>query len=325
MVDSQDDKHIERQLTKNIGANITVTEDNDIVFHDNEATWNYVGMDVMEAASDLSHAQPRSIKQVEELQELPQYDALMNAAQNRGIFLKGDELKILKEFDPYGVDDYLERSNALSPEHKELLELAENYEIKDVNEWSLGDIFDWKVMGGDIFQFKDQWVKGYEEVIKIASEKYNLPEYLVAGVAHAEVGGDPLWIDDLAYAKRNLIDNGKSADKTSFGNVSMQVRVAAETLGYNLEHITEAQKNHIINSLKDPVQNIILAAKHLGDLRDIDFEGRGMDELSVEQIKVIATRYNRGPHLSQQEIRNDMQYGEAITNRKDILEELLYD
>ena len=87
----------------------------------------------------------------------------------------------------------------------------------------------------------------------------------------------------------------KKPEKTSFGNVSMQVRRAAETLGYEPEKLTSDQESMIIESLKDPRQNIFIAAKHLAELRDIDFIGRTASNMTKENIKVTATRYNRAP------------------------------
>lgn len=92
-----------------------------------------------------------------------------------------------------------------------------------------------------------------------------------------------------------------------------------------MDRVTKAQKQNIIDSLKDPVQNIFIAAKHTSELRDIDFKGQRADELSVEEVKIIATRYNRGPHLRLKEIEKNMSYGKSISKRKDHLEGLLND
>ena len=221
-----------------------------------------------------------------------------------------------------------ESQSELSSEHQQIIELASQISVDDgVKEWTIGDLIEWKASKDDttLFNFKKQWVKGYGDVIKAAAARYDLPEYLVAGVSYIEVGGDPLWIDDVAYNIRKVIPTGKKADLTSFGNISMQIRTAAETLGYDSSNLTNVQRKAIISSLKDPRQNIFIAAKHLSDLRNIDFKGVGAKQLTTDQVKVIGTRYNRGGGLSLQSIMKNMSYGEFIVNRKSLLEGLLND
>ena len=122
---------------------------------------------------------------------------------------------------------------------------------------------------------------------------------------------------------RNKIPGGKNPDLTSYGNVSIQVEVATRTLGYNLENLTDSQRRIIIKSIKDPVQNILISAKHLSELRDIDFKGKISSHLTIDDVKVIATRYNRGPNLSIDKIRDNMSYGTFITKRKSLLGDML--
>jgi hypothetical protein len=62
---------------------------------------------------------------------------------------------------------------------------------------------------------------------------------------------------------------------------------------------------------------------HISDLRDIDFKDKGASELTEDDVKVIGTRYNRGPNLGIDKIKNNMSYGEFIVSRKSILEELI--
>jgi hypothetical protein len=215
-----------------------------------------------------------------------------------------------------------------TPEHLQIMDQASKISVdSNVNEWTTMDLIKWKTSKDDktLFDFKNQWVKGYNNVIKAAAKEYDLPEYLVAGVAYIEVGGDPLWIDDVAYNIRKNIPTGKKADLTSFGNISMQIGTAAETLRYNPGKITEVQREAIISSLKDARQNIFMATKHLSDLRNIDFKGMGAKQLTEDQVKVIGTRFNRGGGLSLQSIMNNLSYGEFIMKRKSLFEELLND
>jgi hypothetical protein len=216
----------------------------------------------------------------------------------------------------------------LTSEHLQIMEQAGKISVNsNVKEWTTMDLVKWKTSKDDktLFDFKKQWVKGYNDVIKAAAKENDLPEYLVAGVAYIEVGGDPLWIDDIAYNIRKNIPTGKKADRTSFGNISMQIGTAAETLRYSPDKITEVQREAIISSLKDPRQNIFMAAKHLSDLRNIDFKGVEAKQLTEDQVKVIGTRFNRGGGLSLQSIMKNLSYGEFIIKRKSLIEELLND
>ena len=49
------------------------------------------------------------------------------------------------------------------------------------------------------------------------------------------------------------------------------------------------QTDTVIESLKDPIQNIYMAAKHLDVLRDVDFSDKTASELTDEEIQIIAS------------------------------------
>lgn len=113
--------------------------------------------------------------------------------------------------------------------------------------------------GKDIFPFKDQWVRGYRAAIIAAANRWDIPPALLAGVAYNEVGGDPAWADGAAFELRKVIANGKPADRTSFGDVSIQLRRAAQSLGYG-DNPTPAQIAAVRASLQNPVQNLFIVA-----------------------------------------------------------------
>ncbi|UUO04948.1 peptidoglycan-binding protein [Blastopirellula sp. J2-11] len=193
---------------------------------------------------------------------------------------------------------------------KEILEISNKYSpAPGTEEWTTLDLVKWRtpVLGDEklIFDFKKQWCVGYVETIRAAAKKYNLPPLLVAGVAYNEVGGDPLWADDAGYeARKNeagrwiLRQMGKSekADRTSFGNVSIQLRRAAETLGISPATITEEQERDLINLLKNNQANIFVAAKHLQVLAEIALQGTPPSEtMSQEDINLVAALYTSLP------------------------------
>lgn len=225
----------------------------------------------------------------------------------------------------------IEYSDNLSDLHKNIIDDADKVSVdENVNEWDVRDIIQWKtrVFGSEnyIHEFKEQWVRGYKDVIKAAADKFDIPSLLLAGVAYNEVGGDPLWIDDAAYATYTSLENfkvTKEPELVSFGNVSIQVRRAIETLDYESDSLDSKQEQMIIDSLKDPKQNIFIAAAHLADLRDIDFQGKSADQMGLEEVKLTATRYNWGPDLSLEDIKKDTSYGNAIIDMESNIAELI--
>ena len=69
-----------------------------------------------------------------------------------------------------------------------------------------------------------------------------------------------------------------------------------------------------------------ISSKHISDLRDMQYPNKKADYLTEDEMRVIATRYNRGPDLSLETISSDTSYGNRIfANKIDIetaLEEL---
>lgn len=208
----------------------------------------------------------------------------------------------------------------LSEIHNKLIQLSGKYPPRSgTKEWSASDIANWqidKLMLGngneEVFKFKRQWVRGYRDSIKKAADIFDLPPELVAGVAFIEVGGDPLEIDKIAYSFR--MDNSK--DKTSFGNVSIQLRRAAESLNYGTGYqLTESQRRMILSSIENSQFSIFLAAKHLSDLRDLDFKGTKASDMNKNQIETIAARYNFGTEVPLDKMQSKLGYGRNVTKR----------
>jgi hypothetical protein len=119
----------------------------------------------------------------------------------------------------------------------------------------------------------------------------------------------------VARAVRGTVPGTRPPQLTSFGNVSTQIRRAAETMGYDPARMSQAQEDAIVASLEDPRQNIFIAASHLADLRDIDFPTARGGAMTLEQMRVVATRFNRGPDLSLAQIQTDMSYGQRVLDR----------
>ena len=190
--------------------------------------------------------------------------------------------------------------------------------IRGTREWTAEELVGWQASGGNeyVFEFKRQWVSGYRDAIIAAADRFDIPAELLAGVAYNEVAGDPLWIDDAAYAVRPEGNGLGQRDRTSFGNVSIQVRRASEALGYgDSTALGWGQRRWLIDSLKNPISNIFIVAKHLSDIRDINYRGNVRQSLSYEQLIGIGTRYNRGPNLTESQVNQNNGYGLTIVNR----------
>jgi hypothetical protein len=96
--------------------------------------------------------------------------------------------------------------------------------------------------------------------------------------------------------------------------MSVQVRRAGQSLDYGDELPVETS-DEIIRSLRDPTESIFVAAKHLSDLRDLDFAGISGNHLTDPQLRTIGARYNRGADLSYDDIQMDLDYGDDLVKR----------
>ncbi len=203
-------------------------------------------------------------------------------------------------------------------------------------DWGGMDIAKWKApgwLGGDadhLRNYKDAWVRDHATSIQLQSRANGLPPELLAGTAWNEVGGDPTWIDGIAHDVRSF---DHSADPylepltvtsdpklTSAGDVSIQIRRVAEQQGLDPNQLSYADRLGIMNTLKNDQANLQIVGKHLQELAQIDFAGQPIGD---DAMRVIGARYNRGPHLTLDQIRKDTGYGDLIVTQKAKLQELL--
>ncbi|MGP3737546.1 hypothetical protein ACTWJ9_30975 (plasmid) [Streptomyces sp. GDS52] len=156
-----------------------------------------------------------------------------------------------------------------------------------------------------------EWIAANKDIISEAAQRSGLPPDMVAGIAWQEVGGQWGWMDDGVDTIRELAEDGwldstpenlpsrlgGSPDETSFGPIAIQVRRAAEVLGYDPANLTEGQRNTIETSLQDPGQNIFIASEYLAMLKEESgFADVPSDEMTREQRQELAARYNGGPY-----------------------------
>ena len=209
--------------------------------------------------------------------------------------------------------------------------------VKDRN-WGIIHFLRWKVLPGWLKgnrsllrKYKDNWVRAHKKDIKKFAVNNNLPPELLAGVAWIEVGGDPDCIDKIAYWVRSFdhacdplvepLTITKKPELTSLGDVSIQLRRAAETYGMDSKKLNSKQKDFLMQSLSDEKTNLAIVARHLWQLSLIDFANKKI--LGDYEVKIIGARYNRGPHLSLEEIKKNTSYGDFIVKRKTKLLELI--
>ncbi|MGW2275488.1 hypothetical protein [Streptomyces yangpuensis] len=141
-----------------------------------------------------------------------------------------------------------------------------------------------------------EYISHNSELIKAAAIESGLPPEMVAGIAWQEVEGDPGVLDDLARAGRSIIPGSEDPDRTSMGPLSIQVRRAAEVLGYDPQHLTETQREVVVAAVRDPAKNIFIASEYLAQLKaESGFADVRPEEMTREQMRELAARYNGGP------------------------------
>ena len=195
-------------------------------------------------------------------------------------------------------------TNGVTELHQQIIDI---YGPRDINgaTWDTWDSAGWLVGIGDEHQAKLRFVSDYKSIINVAAYQYGIPADLLAGVAYKEFGGKPMWLDDAAdWARQNLPDWARPdwtplsgpPDDTSYGPLAIQVDTAGRALGYDVEHLTDGQREAIIASLKDPEQCIMIAAKVLHDAKqETDFALVEPDQMTEAQIHQLAAVYNGGP------------------------------
>lgn len=196
--------------------------------------------------------------------------------------------------------------------------------------WSVIDVLRWKLLperfGGGIAyiqKFKDAWVQHHKATIRKAALQYNLPVELLAGVCWIEVGGDPNFIDRVAFEVRafdwcgpDWVDRNltitNNPGKTSFGSVSIQLRTAAQTLGLDSAKMSTDELRNLARCLQNDEMNIQIAARHLRQLVERDGFQQHLPALSTDEVRIVGARYNRGTGLSLDQIKQNMSYGNFI-------------
>ncbi|MEW2255694.1 hypothetical protein [Streptomyces sp. NPDC047869] len=142
-----------------------------------------------------------------------------------------------------------------------------------------------------------EYISANKELIRAAAHDAGLPPEMVAGIAWQEVMGDPAVLDDLAYEGRKILPGSNDPDETSMGPLSIQVRRAAEVLGYDSQHLTDIQRDQVVGAIKDPAKNIFIASEYLAQLKaESGFADVPPEQMTRTQMQELAARYNGGPY-----------------------------
>jgi hypothetical protein len=166
-----------------------------------------------------------------------------------------------------------------------------------------------------------EYVSANKELIKAAAQDAGLPPEMVAGIAWQEVEGDPGWLDDAAYGARRNVPGLEDADQTSMGPIAIQVRRAAEVLGYDPHNLTDMQRDAIVEATKDPAQNTFIASEYLAQLKaESSFADVPPSQMTRAQMQELAARYNGGPYY---ESSDAQAYGRGFDRKLDDAREAL--
>ena len=189
--------------------------------------------------------------------------------------------------------------------------------------WGYWEAVKWKVfgklpswMGGDpniLRNYKDAWVRTHRDLIKTLSASHGLAPELLGGVAWIEAGGKPYSLKIDIYEVRRFLPLMKPPELTSMGPVAIQLRRAAEAMGVQFDRLSADDQSKLVDCLQNASNDLRIVAEHLWQLKQIDFPKVTL--LRAYEIRIIATRYNRGPDLSLQTILQDTSYGDFIINK----------
>ena len=128
-------------------------------------------------------------------------------------------------------------------------------------------------------------------------------------------------LDDAADTARQ-VGIGGDPDQTSMGPMSIQIRRAAEVLGYDPGSLTDAQRDQVENAVKDPAQNIFITSEYLATLKaESEFADVPADQMTAAQYQELAARYNGGPYWQSGDAQA---YGRRFTSNLDDAQQALH-
>lgn len=149
-----------------------------------------------------------------------------------------------------------------------------------------------------------EYISANKELIRAAAGDSGLPPEMVAGIAWQEVEGDPGWRDEAAYEGRKVHPGSEDPDQTSMGPMAIQVRRAAEVLGYDPHNLTDMQRDQVVSAIKDPAKNIFIASEYLAQFKaESGFADVPPEQMTRAQMQELAARYSGGPYYESEAAR----------------------
>ncbi|AFK62754.1 hypothetical protein TKWG_13140 [Advenella kashmirensis WT001] len=207
--------------------------------------------------------------------------------------------------------------------------------VDNYPEWTTFSVARWyffpKIFGGGatyLHEYKDAWIVYNKNRIRAIAGNYGIPPILLAGIAWEELGGKAVsWKRPVYIARRfdwsgpawmdeNLTITGKPPEQTSFGPISIQLRVVIKELGLNANTLSTAEAHQLITCLETDVYNLQLVAKHLQSLIRYDYPSSNSANLTDEQYIVVGSRYNRGIERKLSDITDSIKSSPGAPNRK---------
>ncbi|MCP5366212.1 MAG: hypothetical protein H6907_09035 [Hyphomicrobiales bacterium] len=177
----------------------------------------------------------------------------------------------------------------------------------------------------DLKAFKDGWVRDHTTTIKVLARKHGIPREVLAGIAWSEVGGDPDIFDPLArwgrsgapdWVKEKFPTLKISPEKTSAGDVSIQLRHVAEQYGITPSDFTPEQQRKALNLLQNESVNLDIVARHVSDLFKRAYPDAQTSSWTQEQIERVGDMYNAGymSDANWRKMRRESAAGKHVTD-----------
>lgn len=143
--------------------------------------------------------------------------------------------------------------------------------------------------------YKDTYVRYNKDKIINHANEAGIPPELLGGVAWIESGGMPENLKFQVFEMKRMINHEtKPADRTSFGSVAIQLRVAAQTLGLDPSSLTTRDQLELATCLMEDDFNLHVVANHLRDVMLYDYPDAATLYPTNEQFIMAGIRYNRG-------------------------------
>jgi hypothetical protein len=137
------------------------------------------------------------------------------------------------------------------------------------------------------------WVVRNKPLFDAVAAQTGLPPELIAGILLKEANDGQADVYKIAVARGLGVIGLADPDLVSVGDTQVQIRRAAEVLGFDSHNITDEQRDEIVKALQDPVMSIFITGEFLEHLKaQSEFAGVPADEMRPEDWQKLAASYN---------------------------------